>query len=153
MSIMECWTRTKQITIFHHILTLLGNVAMGLNFRALVLRDSLYLENYLKLSSVYVSAIWSPGTLVVSSDLLLYYQCITLTMFVIIMYLAETVLLALSFIYFKTRHPWARILNAELSNDKLGQGARCKSEPILNQTKSEKITRHCKSEPNITMCK
>ena len=93
---------------------------MGLNLRTSVLRDSLYLENYLKLSSVYVSAIWSPGTLVVSSDLLLYYQCITITMFVIIMCLGQIALLALSFIYFKTRHPWARILNAELSNDKLG---------------------------------
>ena len=64
-----------------------------------------------------------------------------------IMMLSQMTLLALSYCYLKTRHPWARILRAELLKGSFDQGGKCNSSPVLKPTESANNTlKQSKSE-------
>ena len=102
MSIPECWNRSYFVILGHNILTLIGNIALGHR----IIKPLTSHFSFLKFSG-------SPG--------------IDAIIKLAIMVLSQIALFALSFIYFKQCHPWARILKVELSNASLNEDKNCKS--------------------------
>ena len=100
MTILECWSRTKYCIFIHNALTLLGNVALD---RIVGLGMTKIVPGYPDLDNVIKFA-----TLV----------CI------------HAILIGLTLLYFKRLHPWARLLNAELTkNQQVPQPRQSKIHP------------------------
>ena len=87
MSILDCWRRCKYVFFLHNLITLLGNIVL--------------LHAFI------------PMTIVTNPDLknLAYSSIIGMDIVII----SQILLLGLGFLYFKTCHPWSRLLKAELS--------------------------------------
>jgi len=121
ISIPECWKQTKHVILGHNLLNLLENIALG----------HLVSSSLLPVKSVSFE--------------------IDTIIKLAVMLLSQIALVALSFNYFKTRHPWARILNSKLSKRIPGFGNKYNSEPILNQTNKAKVKpfNHSRSEPSL----
>ena len=87
MSILDCWKRSKYVFFLHNLITLLGNIVL--------------LHAFI------------PMTIVTNPDLknLAYSSIIGMDIVII----SQILLLGLGFLYFKTCHPWSRLLKAELS--------------------------------------
>ena len=87
MSILDCWRRSKYVFFLHNLITLLGNIVL--------------LHAFI------------PMTIVTNPDLknLAYSSIIGMDIVII----SQILLLGLGFLYFKTCHPWSRLLKAELS--------------------------------------
>ena len=92
MPISECWRRSRNSFLLHNLLTLVGNLALGI---------PLYIWGYYAL---FTSV--SPGD-----------EAFTLVILLCTI-LFQAMPLGIGFIYLKKKHPWARILNANLTNFK-----------------------------------
>ena len=135
-TITECWQRSKKVLFLHHLITLLGNVVLVLAFIPFMLQT-----NSNATAAAFATTLGTGmGVAVVG----------------------QALNIGLGFIYFKTCHPWARLLKAELSkkkkstdvakntDPKFNRPIRSKSEPILKATNLESISmRRSKSEPNL----
>ena len=115
MTIRDCWRRTKYVLFLHHLITLLGNIVL----LAELVRILVLLAN-------------NPDSRPLS------YATVIVIVGIIV---SQILVLGLGFLYFKTCHPWARLLKAELSIDTEASAQRsqiCNSENGLNKlSKSE----------------
>ena len=117
MTISDCWKRSKYVLLLHNLITLLGNIVL---LHAFV---PMFFQTNPDLTALSYATIIGIDVAIVS----------------------QILLLGLSFLYFKTCHPWARLLKAELSMTEAKhteQGSdRCNSEPDLGKLS--------KSEPDL----
>ena len=96
--IPECWRRSKNSLLHHNILTLFGNIALGIPF--LIFRT----EPHIKKAHVYLA--WSKW----------HHDWVLISVLSIVI-VSQLILIALGFLYLRKFHPWARILNEELARE------------------------------------
>ena len=108
LSILDCWRKSKYVFFLHNVITLLGNIVLLHAFVPMFVKTNTDLT---PLS--YATMIGLDVTMV-----------------------SQILLLGLGFLYFRTCHPWSRLLNAELAK---------RAQPGA----SEQVSRTCNSEPDI----
>ena len=91
VSIPECWRRSRNSYLWHNLLTLVGNLVLGI---------PLYIWIYLESKESWFGY-WE----------LSFIFTLTTVIWAIV---SQAIILGLGFIYFKYKHPWSRILKAEL---------------------------------------
>ena len=96
MSILDCWRRTRNSFLIHNLLTLVGNLALGI---------PVYILAYYKFQNPHFFETDDFFQFPIYSTL-----CTTIPALV-----SQLLLIGMGFLYFKKFHPWARILNAELA--------------------------------------
>lgn len=108
MPIPECWRRTRNCFFFHNLLTLLGNIALGIPFFILRTQPQIetYFLKYLKYPAGYPCFAWCGW----------HHDWVMITVLATVT-LSHLILVGLGFLYWRKFHPWARILNEELARD------------------------------------
>ena len=120
MTIRDCWRRSKYVLFLHHLITLLGNIVL----LAELVRILVLLAN-------------NPDSRPLS------YATVIVIVGIIV---SQILVLGLGFLYFKTCHPWARLLKAELSMDTASEASAQRSQICNSENGLSKLS---KSEPDL----
>ena len=118
MSILDCWRRSKYVLFLHNLITLLGNIVLLHAFAPMLVKTN---PNITALSYATIIGI----------DVAIFSQIL---------------LLGIGFLYFKTCHPWARLLKAELSIGTVSETSDQSSQICNSKNDIGKLS---KSEPDL----
>ena len=119
MPILDCWKRSKHVLCLHNLITLLGNIVLLHAFIPMLVKTNP------DLTALSYATIIGLDVAIVS----------------------QILILGLGFLYFKTCHPWARLLNAELAKRTVSEASEQRS-GRFNYEQPD-LTKPSESEPDL----